>query len=214
MTTSSDPEERSSRDASAVTTSTSTTPSSSSSSSSSSAAAAASPPLTRDQRAELELHEFLANIVETSDNHEGRSSRSTTSASSSSSTSMAPESLFPSEMSCRDAFDSAFYCQSPGGQFMNVYRYGQLRDCADHWRAFWFCMRTRSHTDLDRQHRIRAFYRERAAKYKVGPSSEDVWSVRTEPVVGAFQQEPPPEIDDRVVESMNESSHEQRGTTR
>ena len=205
MTTPSDPEGRPSRDASAVTTS---------ASSSSSSSSAASPPLTRDQRAELELHEFLADLgVQTSDDLQGQSSRSTTSASSSASRSIALESLFPSEMSCRDAFDSAFYCQSPGGQFMNIYRYGQLKDCADHWRAFWFCMRTRGHTDLERQRRIRAFYRERAAKYKVGPSSEDVWSLRTEPVVGAFQQEPRPENADRVIESTNKSSVEPRGTT-
>lgn len=29
-------------------------------------------------------------------------------------------------------------------------------------------------------------YRQRAVKYKVGPSSEDVWEVREEPVEGAF----------------------------
>ena len=34
---------------------------------------------------------------------------------------------------------------------------------------------------------IQEHYRQRAVKYKVGPSSEDVWEVRTEPVQGAFQ---------------------------
>lgn len=34
---------------------------------------------------------------------------------------------------------------------------------------------------------IQDHYRQRAVKYKVGPSSEDVWEVRTEPVVDAFR---------------------------
>ena len=103
---------------------------------------------------------------------------------------ISPESLFPSEMSCREAFDSAFYCQSPGGQFINIYRYGTLKDCSEHWGAFWFCMRNKSYTDAERRRRVRSHYLERAAKYKTGPSSEDVWETRTEPLEGAFQQEP------------------------
>ncbi|KAI9747856.1 MAG: hypothetical protein M1815_003833 [Lichina confinis] len=103
---------------------------------------------------------------------------------------ISPESLFPSEMSCREAFDSAFYCQSPGGQFINVYRYGTLKDCSEHWGAFWFCMRNKSYKDAERRRRVRSHYHQRAAKYKTGPSSEDIWEARTEPLEGAFQQVP------------------------
>jgi len=54
--------------------------------------------------------------------------------------------LLPTEMSCRQAFDAAFYCQSLGGQFNNLYRYGSIRSCSENWKDFWFCMRTRSYT--------------------------------------------------------------------
>lgn len=37
---------------------------------------------------------------------------------------------------------------------------------------------------------IQEHYRQRDAKYKLGPSSEDVWQVRTEPVEGAFERDP------------------------
>jgi hypothetical protein len=56
------------------------------------------------------------------------------------------EELLPTEMSCRQAFDAAFYCQSFGGQFNNLYRYGGIRSCSENWKDFWFCMRTKSYT--------------------------------------------------------------------
>ena len=77
-----------------------------------------------------------------------------------------------------------------GGQFNNVYRYGGIKDCSEHWSAFWFCRRTKSYADDQRAGRIRDFYRARAVKYKIGPSSEDVWQVRKEPVLGAFAEDP------------------------
>jgi hypothetical protein len=55
------------------------------------------------------------------------------------------EDLLPTEMSCRQAFDAAFYCQSLGGQFNNLYRYGGIRNCSENWKDFWFCMRTKSY---------------------------------------------------------------------
>ncbi|KAL8947446.1 MAG: hypothetical protein Q9222_006274 [Ikaeria aurantiellina] len=101
-----------------------------------------------------------------------------------------PHSLHPTELSCRAAFDSAFYCQSLGGQFNNIYRYGTFRDCRDQWSNFWFCMRTNRGFlgDEERQSRIREHYKLREMKYKVGPSSEDVWKPRTRMVEGAFER--------------------------
>ncbi|OJD20029.1 hypothetical protein AJ78_00045 [Emergomyces pasteurianus Ep9510] len=100
---------------------------------------------------------------------------------------ISPETLYPTTMSCRSAFDYAFFCQSFGGQWVNVYRYGELRSCSEHWSDFWFCMRTRSYSDEEKAKMISDRYRKKAVKYKTGPSSEDVWDVRTEPVRGAFQ---------------------------
>jgi hypothetical protein len=54
--------------------------------------------------------------------------------------------ILPIEMSCRQAFDAAFYCQSLGGQFNNLYRYGGIRSCSQHWNDFWFCMRMKSYS--------------------------------------------------------------------
>ena len=100
---------------------------------------------------------------------------------------ISPDSLYPTEISCRSAFDYAFFCQSFGGQFVNVYRYGGFRKCSNHWEDFWLCMRTRNWDENDRKRVIKDHYRKKAVKYKQGPSSEDVWSVRTEPVRDAFQ---------------------------
>ncbi|KAL1846384.1 hypothetical protein Plec18170_009235 [Paecilomyces lecythidis] len=101
--------------------------------------------------------------------------------------SIAPESIYPDEMDCRSAFDYAFFCQSFGGQFVNVYRYGELRSCSEHWNNFWLCMKARSYPDESRKRMIREHNRMKAIKYKTGPSSEDVWEIRTEPVKNAFQ---------------------------
>jgi hypothetical protein len=90
-------------------------------------------------------------------------------------------------MSCRDAFDYAFFCQSFGGQFVNVYRYGELRSCSEHWDNFWMCMRTRQWPDDQKKAAIRDHNRKKAIKYKTGPSSEDVWDVRQEPAPKPFQ---------------------------
>ncbi|PYH42601.1 EMI1 family protein [Aspergillus saccharolyticus JOP 1030-1] len=100
--------------------------------------------------------------------------------------SIAPDSLYPDTMSCRSAFDYAFFCQSFGGQFVNVYRYGELRSCSEHWDNFWLCMKTRTWGEEQRKNAIRDHYRKKAIKYKTGPSSEDVWDVRTEPVGECF----------------------------
>jgi hypothetical protein len=64
------------------------------------------------------------------------------------------ESLLPTEMSCRQAFDAAFYCQSLGGQFNNLYRYGNIRSCSENWRDFWFCMRTKSYPPEQKEGRL------------------------------------------------------------
>ncbi|KAH8812028.1 hypothetical protein F5884DRAFT_784156 [Xylogone sp. PMI_703] len=93
------------------------------------------------------------------------------------------ESILPTTMSCRQAFDAAFYCQSLGGQFNNLYRYGNIRSCSEHWSDFWFCMRTRGYTGTDKEEMIRKHYREREKRRygkEEGPgrSSEDVWKSR------------------------------------
>ena len=99
-----------------------------------------------------------------------------------------PMSLYPKEMSCRAAFDQAFYCQSLGGHFNNVYRYGSFRDCKDLWKSWYFCVRTNRGfiSPQEREKRIMHHYWLRDAKYRKGGSSEDVWEPRTRMVDDAF----------------------------
>ncbi|EAS37130.3 uncharacterized protein CIMG_02484 [Coccidioides immitis RS] len=141
-------------------------------------------PVSRDEQADAELQAFLSGMKDTTESsHPINSSSQLTSLPSS----IDPDSLYPTTMSCRTAFDYAFFCQSFGGQWVNYYRYGELRDCSQHWSDFWFCMRTKSYSEEDRAKMIMDHQRKKAAKWKTGPTSEDVWDIRTEPVKGAFQ---------------------------
>lgn len=90
------------------------------------------------------------------------------------------ERLLPNDMSCRQAFDQAWACNSMGGQWNAVYRYGEMRSCSEQWDDFWFCMRTKSYSGEMREKAIRAHYRNKDyAKYGPGkPSSEDIWDSR------------------------------------
>jgi hypothetical protein len=95
------------------------------------------------------------------------------------------EQLLPTYMSCRTAFDEAFYCNSFGGKFNDLYRYGGLESCSGHWNKFWFCMRTRTWSEPEKKEAIRDYYRKvEAAKYGRGKdgqkalSSESIWKSR------------------------------------
>ncbi|KAK3392234.1 hypothetical protein B0T20DRAFT_487682 [Sordaria brevicollis] len=90
------------------------------------------------------------------------------------------EHCLPVTMSCRDAFDYAWHCQTPGSQFNAVYRYGSMKNCSELWDDFWFCMRTKSFSPEMKAEAVRDYYRKKEeAKYGAGqPSSEDVWESR------------------------------------
>jgi hypothetical protein len=51
-------------------------------------------------------------------------------------------------------------------------------------------MRTKAMSATEKKRAIVQRYREKAAKIKNGPSSEDIWEGRTEPLVGAFGRKP------------------------
>ncbi|KAK7948351.1 uncharacterized protein PG986_009237 [Apiospora aurea] len=102
------------------------------------------------------------------------------------------ESLLPTTMSCRQAFDAAFYCQGVGSQFHSIYRAGTVRTCSEHWDDFWFCMRNRAASGPRKEENIRDHYRRREwNKYGPGrPSSANVWESRDEkvPYDSAFRE--------------------------
>ncbi|OQD79718.1 hypothetical protein PENANT_c045G04553 [Penicillium antarcticum] len=148
--------------------------------------------LTPGEQADLEWNSILADLraeeTALSQTSGGLTSDGNTSAQSQTPTSpIAPESLYQDTMSCRNAFDYAFFCQSFGGQFVNVYRYGELRSCSDHWDNLWLCMKTRTWPENLRKKAILDHNRKKAIKYKTGPSSEDVWDVRLEPARDSFK---------------------------
>ncbi|KAI9765623.1 MAG: hypothetical protein M1835_007354 [Candelina submexicana] len=147
------------------------------------------PILTRDEQAEADFKDLVKELQAEIQQHTA-TRKSKTDGSDSEISSISPDSLYPTTMSCRQAFDSAFYCQSMGGQFNNLYRYGEVRNCSEKWSQFWFCMRTKSQPAEKKRAMIQEHYRQRAVKYKVGPSSEDIWEVRNEPVENAFALDP------------------------
>ncbi|OQE34345.1 hypothetical protein PENCOP_c019G03302 [Penicillium coprophilum] len=147
--------------------------------------------LTPDEQADLEFNQILADLraedaslsKRTGLIPEGNSLPESQIPSSP----ISPESLYQDTMSCRNAFDYAFFCQSFGGQFVNVYRYGELRSCSEHWDNLWLCMKTRTWPDDLRRREIRDHNRKKSIKYKTGPSSEDVWDVRLDPAKESFK---------------------------
>ncbi|KIH91445.1 hypothetical protein SPBR_01958 [Sporothrix brasiliensis 5110] len=93
------------------------------------------------------------------------------------------EAVLPVHMSCRQAFDLAWACQSPAGQWRAVYRHGSVRQCSDLWDDFWFCMRVKGYAEGPmKEETVRSYYRKKEIDryYLPGkPSSEDVWRSRT-----------------------------------
>lgn len=111
-----------------------------------------------------------------------------------------PDALYPRTMSCRQAFDQAFYCQSLGGKFNDIYRHGHLNSCSEQWGAFWFCMRVRQYAEEDKQEVIKNYYKDREERRKKEfGSSEDVWDIRTKGVQRAFWKDPNEEDGDMAV---------------
>jgi len=95
-------------------------------------------------------------------------------------------------MSCRQAFDAAFYCQSLGGKFNDIYRYGELRSCNEHWSDFWFCMRNKSKSESVKKQLIIERFKAKEDKIRSGPNSEDIWTARKphERLQNPFRGEP------------------------
>lgn len=91
------------------------------------------------------------------------------------------ESLLPTDMSCRQAFDQAWSCNSLGGQWNAVYRHGEMRSCSHLWDDFWFCMRTKSFSGTIKENAIREHYRRKEYEKYYAPgshSSEEIWEAR------------------------------------
>lgn len=70
---------------------------------------------------------------------------------------------------------------------MNLYRYGEFRQCTEQWGMFWFCMRTRTKSRPVKEQLIKEWYREKEeTRYDGKPNSEDIWEERKERLTKAF----------------------------
>ncbi|GAB7366080.1 hypothetical protein MBLNU230_g7645t1 [Neophaeotheca triangularis] len=168
------------------------------------------PATTRDEQADAELNAFLASLDNPNNANTTQSTTTTTPSTTTTTTptpqtpstsipptnpdgtpSIHPQTLYPRELSCRQLFDQAFYCQSLGGKFNDIYRFGTLQACNEHWSAFWFCMRARSLDKGERERQVVEFYRDRdERRRKQWGSSEDVWPLRERMVERAFWRDP------------------------
>ena len=151
------------------------------------------PTLTRDEAADAELRAFLTSLEEprSPPNSIKPLSSPAISQTPSDPALITPTDVHPTSISCRAAFDAAFYCASLGGQFTSLYRYGQLRQCSQEWSDFWWCMRTNRSfmSDEERAKKVleKGVRREREKYGGEGRgSSEDVWERRGRKVQGAF----------------------------
>jgi hypothetical protein len=98
-------------------------------------------------------------------------------------------SAFPTEMDCTQIFDEVLHCYSVGGQARHYYRYGTIGYCQFPRSKLKTCIFTKFMPQAEREKRIARFYMERLAKIKLeGGSSEDIWSVRKEPLNRPFLQ--------------------------
>ena len=50
---------------------------------------------------------------------------------------------------CYKVWDRLWYCGSPGGQFRNIYRFGEVEDCQPYWDDWMNCMKAKVYQDKD-----------------------------------------------------------------
>jgi len=138
-----------------------------------------SAPLTQDQRTEAEISQLLASLEPSRAGSGNGASQNSASGTPPPKTELDNSIPLPDQMKCHTLFDAAYHCSSFGGQLNNVYRYGSMRECSEHWSAFWFCMRTRGYSTESRREAIRQFYRDQESRVKKGPCSDDIWDERS-----------------------------------
>ncbi|KAI9230231.1 MAG: hypothetical protein DHS80DRAFT_29015 [Piptocephalis tieghemiana] len=79
------------------------------------------------------------------------------------------------------AFDELAFCFSLGRQARHLYRYGVRGDCSSVFAHFRFCLSLKTKSAEEARDAMVAKEWERARKAASGPSSQDVWSIRSQP---------------------------------
>jgi hypothetical protein len=96
---------------------------------------------------------------------------------------------YPTAMSCTQAFNELYSCYSIGGQFRNVYRYGEMNNCLNQRQKFKFCMFTKLSSKQQQEIKIAGFYKQQLAQKKMNGSSEDIWTIRKNTLSNPFSEE-------------------------
>lgn len=93
---------------------------------------------------------------------------------------------FPTELeepcSLQYHFDHFFMCYTLKNQFIHYYRYGQRPDCSSKWKDFMWCVRSKRQNKEEEQRMLREKRLEKLEILKKGRNSEEIWTVRTQPV--------------------------------
>ncbi|KAG4302436.1 hypothetical protein PCANB_001269 [Pneumocystis canis] len=80
-------------------------------------------------------------------------------------------------------FDHFFMCYTLKNLFINYYRYGQRPECASKWKELVWCIKTKSQEKEEEQRMLREKKKE---KFKGKKNSEEIWTLRTEPLKTLF----------------------------
>ncbi|KAG4304169.1 hypothetical protein PORY_002350 [Pneumocystis oryctolagi] len=83
-------------------------------------------------------------------------------------------------------FDNSFMCYMLKNQFISYYRYGKRPDCLSKWKDFVWCIRTKNKPFDEQQKMLREKRLERLSILKKGRNSEEIWSLRTQPLESLF----------------------------
>ncbi|KAG5439074.1 hypothetical protein PCK2_000879 [Pneumocystis canis] len=77
-------------------------------------------------------------------------------------------------------FDGFFMCYTLKNLLIHYYRYGERPECLSKWRELMWCLRTKRQDREEEQRMLKEKKREKC--FKRGKNSEDIWTLRSEPL--------------------------------
>ncbi|RHZ78641.1 hypothetical protein Glove_158g106 [Diversispora epigaea] len=88
--------------------------------------------------------------------------------------------------SLMNEFDYLVFCASLIGQATNYYRYGEKKNCSNHFRNVKWCLKMKSKNLEERKKMVLEREAEKEAQYIKKKSSLDVWEMRDTPLTEIF----------------------------
>jgi hypothetical protein len=86
---------------------------------------------------------------------------------------------------CMSLFDTWASCFALGPQFKHIYRYGYPNNCKAKKEDFKYCLTLKSLSNEERRDTWIQRRAEAAASKRLSQSSEDVWTLRRDPLIDA-----------------------------